>query len=84
MKKRFATGTAHWTQTDAGYKAKLLVIKPFVSGVLYAVCMLNAYAAFATSARRLLLALVDLPSRDALIFLLSLLLHHCVILLFLR
>ena len=37
---------------------------PFMSGVVYA--LLNAYVAFATSVRRLLLVLVDLPLKDAL------------------
>jgi len=36
---------------------------PFMPGVVYTLSMLNAYAAFATSARCLLLVLVDLPSK---------------------
>jgi len=37
---------------------------PFMPGVIYAVSPLNAYIAFATSVRRLLLILVDLPPKE--------------------
>ena len=82
MKKTFRNWKCTLDPNRSWIKVKLLIITPFMSGVLYAVSVVERLCCFRNFSKVFVTGISGSAiKRDALIFLSSVLLHHCFLLL---